>query len=264
VTVYQSDTQKIVGVLTHFKNPMGECSDNKGDVFITDDGAKKIFEYRHGATKASATLDDSQFEPYACSVDPSTGNLAVANHGEGTTGGNIAVYPHAKGPPVDYTEKNLGNFEGCAYDYAGDLLVTNGSAGKNDYSSFAMLLKNGKSLIDIALPPPVDGYQWRGVTGVQWDGRYWLIDTSEAVYREIISHDLGYYVGLTSFEDTSFSQAALYDPDPRKQATQIVIGTAYLVDYYNYPAAGYEPTLQLEQGIDDVAGLTFSLGSPRR
>lgn len=263
VAVYQYDSQTIVGVLTHFKNPMGECSDSKGDVFITDNGDEKIFEYRHGGTKAVAELADSQYEPYACSVNPATGNLAVANHGEGTAEGNLAIYAHAKGRPVYYTDKKLANIEGCAYDYAGDLLVTNGSAGTDDYSAFAWLPKKGKQLIDVTLPPAAPGERWGGVIGVQWDGQYWAIETSGAVYREIISHDLGYYVGETYFEESSYAALAFYDPDPRKQATQIVGGSAYTVDYYDYPASG-NPTLYLEQGIDDVQGLTFSLGAHRR
>jgi hypothetical protein len=76
VTVYSLETQKLVGVLTHFTKPMGECVDASGNIYITDAGTHTVVEYAHGGSKAIETFDDSPDTPYTCAVDPTTGNLA--------------------------------------------------------------------------------------------------------------------------------------------------------------------------------------------
>jgi hypothetical protein len=55
VTVYSYPKGKLVGTLRHFLRPLGECSDQTGDVFIAN-GAGQIFEYAHGGKKPFATL----------------------------------------------------------------------------------------------------------------------------------------------------------------------------------------------------------------
>ena len=55
--------------------PELECSDRQGDVFVfTLDG---LMEYRHAGVSPIATIG---IEGEACSVDPVTGNLAVADY----------------------------------------------------------------------------------------------------------------------------------------------------------------------------------------
>src|SRR5579863_4497346 len=75
------DPKQSVGELTGFGAPMGLCSDASGNVWITDGKNQNIVEYAHGGTSAIGTVSDSGYAPYACSVDPTTGNLAVSNHG---------------------------------------------------------------------------------------------------------------------------------------------------------------------------------------
>jgi hypothetical protein len=57
----------------------GLCSDRAGDVFVADAPNRQLYEYRHGSTKRLQTLYDNyvDFNPINCSVDPTTGNLAV-------------------------------------------------------------------------------------------------------------------------------------------------------------------------------------------
>jgi hypothetical protein len=76
------------------------CSDKDGHVFIPAKGA--IYEYAHGGTTPIAQLSDEGNETLGCSVDPITGNLAVANyytacHGVSCANGNIAVFTQARG-----------------------------------------------------------------------------------------------------------------------------------------------------------------------
>ena len=45
-----------------------------------------------GGTKPIKKFDDSPDSPYTCSVDPTNGNLAVANNDGTSTQGNIAIW----------------------------------------------------------------------------------------------------------------------------------------------------------------------------
>src|SRR5580704_9380706 len=69
---------KLVGTLTGFQEPFGLCSDTAGNVFIPDSEAGDVVEYAHGGTSPIVTLNDVGYLPADCSVDPLTGNLAVA------------------------------------------------------------------------------------------------------------------------------------------------------------------------------------------
>jgi hypothetical protein len=58
VTVFSYRHRVLVGTLTGFTYPAGECSDVAGDVFITDYSANTITEYAHGAAQPLRTLQD--------------------------------------------------------------------------------------------------------------------------------------------------------------------------------------------------------------
>jgi hypothetical protein len=104
VYAYSLSKEKLVGTLTDQNNPAGLCTDRKGNVFVTQLYGHQIVEYRHGGTKPIRTLSDPGYEPGACSVDRSTGNLAVANIvSDEFTQGNLVIYPKAMGNPTTYS-----------------------------------------------------------------------------------------------------------------------------------------------------------------
>ena len=70
----------------------GDCTDANGNVFISNDD--NVFEYAHGGTEPIATLDLPGSNAIGCSVDPTTGNLAVVFSGSGK---NVAVVPRCPG-----------------------------------------------------------------------------------------------------------------------------------------------------------------------
>lgn len=126
VTVYSWPTGKMVGTLRGFDVPEGECVDKAGDVFITVLDLQEIVEYAHGGKKPIATLSDSSHSPWACSVDPVTGDLAVADDvGIGSTQG-LSIYRNAQGKPIIYRAANIVDYGYCSYDDKGNLYV-NGS-----------------------------------------------------------------------------------------------------------------------------------------
>jgi hypothetical protein len=102
VSVYRYWQHTLAYILIDFKKPMGACADRSGNVYITDYKRQKIYEYAHGGKKPIATLDDSPYNPFTCSVSPPNGDLAVANSPYETygTGGNIAIYPHGGGKAI--------------------------------------------------------------------------------------------------------------------------------------------------------------------
>lgn len=260
VTVYSYSQQTLVGVLTDFTQPMGECVNAAGDVFIADYAAKQIVEYAHGAATPLKTLDDAPDSPYACSVDPTTGNLAVANDDGASNQGNVAIFPNASGTPTRYTDSTLYNFQACSYDIHGNLLVSNGSAGPNpSLSLFAWLPKGGSKLVSIRIPGPQPSWQW-GVDGITWDGEYFVLE-NYYVYRVIVTHGQAYYVGETQLDPGINSPVWIYN-DTKGQGTELIGGvdddSENGVDYYPYPGGG-EATAQITHGIDRAFGITISL-----
>ena len=100
VTVYRYWQRTLHQVLGGFEEPRGECVDGKADVYVTDARKEKIFEFAHGGSKPIKVLSDSGYVPYACSIDPHSGNLAVANNSTSSRGaGSVAIYRHATGKP---------------------------------------------------------------------------------------------------------------------------------------------------------------------
>jgi hypothetical protein len=269
VTVYDYQTQTLVGVLPNFEKPTGECVDAKGNVYILDSMKKAVYEYAHGGTKAIKTLNDSPYVPNACSVDRVTGNLAVANSKGSGGGANIAVYARAAGKPSLYKDKSISNFAACSYDNYGTLLVT-GTQGSSNQSNFAWLWKRGNKLVDITIRGPKSSSKWYSINDIQWDGKFFVLDSYETAYQIALIHAQAYYIGETQLgapylENTEY---AIYDPNPKQQGTQLLVGyndQSYGsgVDYFPYPAGG-QPDASFTHGVYIPHGVTISLALPKR
>jgi hypothetical protein len=116
VRVFSYPKGKPVGVLLDVSPRLqGECSDKAGNVWVTSFGVSEILEFAHGGTSPIAVLtEDRNTDPWGCSVDPITGNLAVTN-----TNSTIAIFPQAQGTPTIYSD----DFDYCAYDADGNLFA---------------------------------------------------------------------------------------------------------------------------------------------
>lgn len=145
--------------------PVYMCSDSKGDVFVTAtdfSSAGYVYEFAHGGTQPIETLTDpGPGYAQSCSVDPTTGNLAVAN------GPNVAVYGSGQSVPIIYDASDIGAAD-CAYDDSGDLFVDD-SSQKN---GIAELPSGGTNFLDINLNKSI------GTSHLQW----W--DNQLVVYAE--------------------------------------------------------------------------------
>jgi hypothetical protein len=145
VLVFSYPEGGLVETLTGFAAPPWFiCSGRSGDVFVaaTDSSSPGyIYQFAHGGSQPIETLTDpGPGHALSCSVDPTTGNLAVAN------GPNVAVYPQGQGAPTIYEASDVGAFD-CAYDGAGDLFVD----GQSYNDKIAELPAGGTSFSDIAL-----------------------------------------------------------------------------------------------------------------
>lgn len=265
VNIYGYATQQLIGELIDFTKPKGECTDRKGDIYITDYSAGDIDEYAHGATTAMRVIHESPYNPDACAIDPKSGDLAVANSGDGGsyTQGSLAIYAHAKGKPRYYKSNALYQINGVAYDAYGDLLVTGFYLYSGYYveTAFAYLPAKSKSLQEITLPPPGSSYDWGSVAGVVWDGKYFGVQSYDYLYEYSIDIKAE-LVGTVELDGAEIAPA-FYERNPKRQATRAASAAyefggknaAYL---YQYPAGG-EPDATITHGIDDPLGIAISV-----
>jgi DNA-binding beta-propeller fold protein YncE len=252
VTVYSFRTGKLVGIIENsdFLLPSGECVDPAGDVFITDLGRGKIFEYKHAGTKPIETLQAATDGPAGCAVDPETGNLAVTTLGDGDEGGNVAIYAHAKGEPTTYSDPDILQYYLCAYDDKGNLYVDGQHAlGSNEFR-FAELRKGSSAFTNITLNRTIG---WPG--GVLWDGKYVVIGDQDAadVYEFAIMGKRGTLKATTPINGAN-------DVHEFWIADSILAGGDHLTNeaqYWRYPTGGSSiKTIKKDVGGPD--GLTIS------
>jgi DNA-binding beta-propeller fold protein YncE len=195
VYVFSYPKGTLKSTLTGFSDPAGECVDKRGDVFITNTGQNDILEYAHGGTSPMATLSDSGYFPTGCSVDPTTGNLAVTNFTTTGSGqGDVVIYVHAKGSPKgNYTDPGIFEMFLCGYDASGNLFVDGLSQGSAFH--FAELRKGGTALTNVRLNQSI-----ALPGGVQWDGKYVAVgdQSTNTIYQFSISGKNGRKAGSTS------------------------------------------------------------------
>jgi hypothetical protein len=168
VLVFSYPKGNLVQTLTGFGAPTWFlCSDSSGDIFVpttNGESAGYVYEFAHGGSQPIETLTDpGPGYAQSCSVDPTTGNLAVAN------GSNVAVYPNAQGTPIVYEASDVGASD-CAYDDSGDLFVD----GHTYDTKIAELPAGGSGFSDIALSKAIgtDHLQWWNKRLVIYGGTY--------------------------------------------------------------------------------------------
>ncbi len=236
----------VVQTLTGFGEALGECVDARGDVFIVDQEQSVIREYAHGGKRPIKLLNDSGYMPIDCSVDPATGNLAVANFRR-----NIAIFAGAKGPVVYRSDPNIRSYYFCGYDAKGDLFV-DGRPPRGGPALFAELPKGSTEFTDITLNKSVPN-----PGGIKWDGRYFAIAGGAAmIYRFKISGDSGKRVGIVPIDRStgvyafSIESGAVYVPGTFYKRFQ------HNVRVYAYPAGGR--SLKSFIGFSGPAGAVVS------
>ncbi len=255
VYVYSFPKGKLVGTLTEIEDPQSLCSDLKGNVWISSDvngssGVGEMLEYPHGGKTAITTLSDPQ-TPAACAVDPTTGNLAVANSdGNGPYYGELAIYGDGQGQPTLYSVyPPSGDLYGTTYDNKGDVFAIGLKDSWHDKSGVFWLRKGASTVKNFPLHPHV------APRGVQWDGQALAVvfaaHAPPSINRFKIGRRSGKAVGPPIETSAGFNQFWIQG--------STLVGTAEsgTISLWKYPSGG-TPTKTIT-GVDHPYGVTVSL-----
>ena len=108
---------KYVGSISS-DDPQGLCAAKTGNWWVVASGSAEVSEYAHGGTTPLKTLSVTGGEPAGCTVDPTTGNLAVTLLGAG----DVVVFTGGSGSGTTIADDlSSSYFDG--YDDKGDLFV---------------------------------------------------------------------------------------------------------------------------------------------
>jgi hypothetical protein len=166
---------QVTGLLSFPGQP---CSDKAGNVFVPDLTLGTVTEFAHGGTTPIQTLID--VGAFGCSVDKTTGNLAVANFGLGT----VAVFTGATGLPTLYPWITTAFAQYVAYDNHGNLFIE-GQSALGGGGVLGELTSGGSSITDLSL----SGFSIGFAGNIQWGGTYLLVgdQSGSNVYQTTVS-----------------------------------------------------------------------------
>ncbi|MGB6520157.1 MAG: hypothetical protein WBE83_00135 [Candidatus Cybelea sp.] len=224
VYIYSYPQLKLTGTLKGFSQPLGECVNKNGDVWIANFGAQEIDEYAHGSTKRMATLKtDADHTPYGCSVNSKTNDLAVSTWRGGSGPGYLSIYKQSKGTPKTYSDAAFVYAIFPGYDGKGNVFLD--GVGSGSAFRYAELPSGKTKLVAVSLKQSI-GYPGE----VQFDGKY--VAVGDQIARAIYQTTGGKVNGTTTLggSGTLFGYFI---------AGKTVFGVdAYGLGVYNYPGGG--------------------------
>ncbi len=236
IDVYTYPRGNLVGSFHGYGSgyPVSLCVDSSGNVYVTFNyGA--IVEYAHGGTEPINSWNNFS-SPVGCSVDPTTGNLAVANFENNLSGGKgyVWIWDKATGKGQGYSYRHFSAPYWCGYDDAGNLFIEGyfrrhgrGHLGLVELPSGDTSLKN--ILIS------VDG----NASGVQYDGEYVTIGSGDNIYQLRISRSRAKVVGTTTLATSSGNPWNYFVVSRGNiQGSRVVATFGSLAGYFNYPGGG--------------------------
>ncbi len=267
VYVYNYSKGKLVGTLTGLFEPLGECVDKSGNVFVVTQGStsssgSNVYEYAHGGSSPIAILSEPGYAE-GCAVDPKTGNLAVANIDDANNpyynAGDVAIYTSAQGNPTMYYTSQFAGFVSCGYDDSSNLYLGALPFSSGRRITLARLSNGSKSISAVSLDKNVySGYLF--VPSVQWDGGQMTISTVPEVEGRKGSGLLSIYqLQVTGSTATVVGTTNLkYKKDRHRGQTWIVgDGVIGIDDYkggkistWSYPAGGSPQSTITSRQID--------------
>jgi hypothetical protein len=246
-----------MGTIADAQYPLGLCSDIGGNVWVTNFGAasNQIVEYAHGGTTPIATLNDPGEDPRSCSIDPTTGNLAVAN----SEPGDVVVY--TRGTPQPY-DPQLNYPIAVAYDDKGNLFVDGYHIQSGPLFRLSVLPAGAAQFQHLKVESAL------GVPGsLQWDGTDLAVGDSEhpnTIYRLKVANKFKHAVlDSTVTLNGPVKQSA--------EGVQFWMGGGTLimpfgaqhyvnnVGFWNYPAGGDYVSRLKGLGPAELSGVTVSV-----
>ncbi len=249
VYVYTYPAGNLVGTLTGFTEPQGECSDGKGNVWIANTQKSRIVEYAHGGTTPIATLLDPGEYPGGCAVD-AQGNLAVANLVATTGGrGSVAWYAGAKGKPQIIASSSFEEVYFAGFDRAGNLFV-DGWPPNFAQAVLGEIAHGSDRLVSV----PINGATIEYPGGVQVHGN--TVDVGDQIDNAVFHIDEdGTVAGVMPLDGASdcvegtILRKTFVCPDSGNAA----------VEFFRYPAGGAPK--RATKGLSEPTGSAFSPSS---
>lgn len=228
VLVYTYPQLSGAGVISGFASVDGVCTDRAGYVWVLDTSDSTAWEFAHGGTEPINYVQpgDASGNPgvgYGCSIDPKSGDLAVAGSGPG-----ITVFRNGQQTHATYWDFGFFSFDYLGYDRAGNLYA-DGLLQSPFQFGLVELVKGASGLAGISL----SGGTISGPGGIQWDGKY--LDIADAYSGTIYQTDGASILG--NVQTTAACQGQFYIlanhkriivPDPCSLQTEI----------YAYPSGG--------------------------
>lgn len=272
VYVYTYPQGRLVGTLTGFAQPFGECSDSSGNVFVVayaneSKTSSIIYEYAHGGTKPIAEFSD----PYVasgCAVDPTTRNLAAAG------AGGIAIFQGGLDKPV--TRGYGYGFHFCGYDNQGNLWLSATDVNHGNEADLVLLAKGSNNVQQISLDKTLyAGSQiW---PSVQWDGKHVTVTSNPMagkrsgpilLYRLAVKGTNAKVIGTTTLR----SSKNQYSGQTWIQGMTVVgagyvqrgYQSAFIWKYPNGGAAVHTIRKIGGTGRPEVSGITVSMAAASR
>jgi hypothetical protein len=223
------------GEITDLEGPEGVCTDKTGAVWVVTWKDSKIIKYGHAGKKKLATLEASAGQRLLdCSVDPTTGNLAVTDLGGAAGAGSLFVFAGATGNPKQFVNSQLLEVFFCAYDASGNLFLD--GLDKTYTFQLAELPAGSSNLKILSVNQTIVS-----PGGMRWDGQYLAV--GDQAYQD--GHDSAIYrLTVTSSGATVAGTTVLNKSCDvlgfALEAAKVVTADACEnnVRFYKYPAGG--------------------------
>jgi hypothetical protein len=226
--------------------PQGECTSqtSKGNWWVVESGSDEISEYAHGGTTPLKTLSEDVGEAAGCSVDPTTGNLAVTLLGTG----DVVIFTGGSGTGTTIAD-DLSSTYFAAYDDKGDLFVD--GITPSDTYGVVELAKGSSTFVPITLSHTLE---FPG--DIQWHGTYLAVGDQETsdIYHFAIHGTKGKEIGVTHLTGGG---GGFWIQKPDVIAVDAGSETAAI---WKYPAGG-SPIRILQGSFDLPIGVTVSVAN---
>ena len=258
VYVYSYPGLKLTGTLTGFHEPQGECTDAKGNVYITNTDKRTIVEYAHGNSKRLRLLRDDAGYPLGCAIDPTTGDLAVTNIYNQPGPGEVAIYTNATGKPKAYAIQSEYFYYFDAYDSSGNLYVS-GRGPHGGTFALSMLPSGGTALQAMTVSGGTIYFPgtvaWVGSSLVLGDQACNDANTS-CLYEASVSGTTATITGTTRLTDSCDVVEAWVSSSVVAAGNYNYCGSSSNVDLWAFPAGG-APSKSVS-GVTEPIGATIS------
>ena len=233
------------------------CPDISGNVWVIKIDSIP-YKFPRGGKKPIERLSNSHKDEYIvtdCSVDPTSGKLAVS------TSGAIFIWQDVRhSHPAVYSIPFPFIATGCTWDNAGNLFV-DGYEESVDKLELYELANGTSSFTKISLDRP--GWLGSEWSGMQWDGTYLALTTRphkrrrSVVYRVNVSGGSGVVVQVVHFKDQFpgtdlfwLQDGTLIGPDVYHES----------IGLWQYPKGG-KPTQLIP--LREQGGITISVAPSR-